>query len=203
MRITDTGAEITKLEARALLAHASKDETREHLASIHVDPARGAVVATDGHRLALCNGAEPSACFAFSVPREAIERAQKASKPASMVRLTLRSDGRVDVAVDLPNSTLTETIAATEANDGRQFPPYQQIVPDRSAVQPATTALGFNAKYFGDMALCAVAAGLDKTTGVQFLGSVPQDKNPELAPMLFTSTGPEGTWSIVVMPMRI
>lgn len=81
----------TRAELRALLAHASTDETRLHLCALHYEPGScpPRVFATDGHRLLVgaCQGPDrvgdplPST----SLPRDTLENAIRLARGASAI----------------------------------------------------------------------------------------------------------------------
>ncbi len=93
------------------------------------------------------------------------------------------------------------------------FPPYGQVIPgleaqgadtyesydkDDKGTKPRAKVFGMNTRYLGDIGLCAIAAGCERTMGAELhLGPGPLD------PLLALCKGPEGSWTVVVMPMRI
>ena len=59
MIFTRSDVSFSKADLVALLAHASKDETRAHLAAVHFDANTGRAFASDGHRMAIRKGDKP------------------------------------------------------------------------------------------------------------------------------------------------
>ena len=219
----------TRAEAKALAAFASADETRLHLNAVLVDFATGAAVTTDGHRLAKSNSA---ACFDGAepclIPLDAWMRAIKAcskkthgilvQRAGAAVTLTAIDPGHCPLRMfgseDGPTAEALPqwALGAVQANLRTvQFPPYEQVIPsadaqnaetwkgygDTAGTHPRTKTIGVNARYVGDCALVAIAAG-NETGGVELhLPPGPLD------PIVGKCEGPEGSWTVVVMPMRI
>ena len=145
MKRQDGALILKRSELRALLAHASKDTTREALCSLLVDVERGVVVATDGHRLALLGhedwplaswtlqdlGTIPSPS-AVIVPRAPLEAASKACPPKGCV--VLRADGpRVIVemhATDLPLGAPMSSSQPLRVEVA--FPAISQVMPSHA-----------------------------------------------------------------------
>jgi DNA polymerase III sliding clamp (beta) subunit (PCNA family) len=189
MRIEDTSVFLTKLEVRALVAHASDDETRLHINSVCFDLAEGAVVATDGHRLAKLNGGpkQPDKCQQL-VPRDVVERAGKSVRKADAeIEFAFVRDGGCNIRVD-GSETLARTVDA-------RFPPYDQVIPG-DAADPSAERIGFNPPYLADLCLVSKAAGNKPATFRVFCDG-------ELDPAKATFESVAGRWTVVVMPCRI
>lgn len=221
----------SKAEIKALAEFASKDTTRAHLNAVLVDFAKGSAVSTDGHRLAKSNSAacfaDAPPCL---IPLDAWERAGRLCRKASHGVLVKRDGDRVNLTAIDPGSFRLDMFGGPDGPEPEamsrfalgsvearcpdaQFPPYEQVIPnmgDQEAetytdhstgdpvVKPRTTVFGMNARYLGSLGLCAIAAGHARTEGVELHpGPGPLD------PLLALCNGPDGAWTVVVMPMRI
>mgnify|MGYP001600396108 FL=1 len=218
-------AVFTRADAKALAAFASTDQTRQHLNCVLVDFARGAAVATDGHRLAKANSA---ACFADAapclVPLDAWTRAIKACSKSRCGILVRRAGAAVRLdTIDPGNHVPLKSFGGEESPDVSlcslatvetrsldvQFPPYERVIPDMAAQHadtytgfgddkgehPRAKAIGFNMRYLGDVQLTAEAAGCK--------GAELHPGPGPLDPLVALCNGSEGSWTVVVMPIRI
>ncbi len=110
---------------------ASRDETRSHLCGIHFNGFE--IVATDGHRLHLCDGLlQPPSGDArpFTLPIWVVDAIQ------ALVKIRIGRGEIISVEYDGDHITVTmgDTSIITrrvEANEHFVFPPYEQIIPHR------------------------------------------------------------------------
>lgn len=218
------GCEMSKADLVALLAFASKDETRRHLCGVYFDPSNGRAVATNGHVLAIAKNCGTFDAPPFILGRDALQRAAKVCgsgmmieivapagdepKPAAVVRVT------VDRCAGGPGPV--ETVACVDAT----FPPVDAVVPSlgqygaedaRSAGEPlpnhttgdeqptarCAPVMGFDAEYLALLALPRKAIG-GRSMGVAL--RLPTDA---LSPAVATCESHETRWTMVVMPMRV
>ena len=155
MIFTRSDVSFSKADLVALLAHASKDETRAHLAAVHFDGYTGRAFAADGHRMAIRKG-DGEAPWCYVVGRAALEAAAKTPKAA--VYILHPSTGDI-VAMSKANAKLA-TIQAPHVTDakGARVPvlPVDQIVgaPASSHVRQMV-----NPRYLADLVYVADAAG--------------------------------------------
>lgn len=168
---------ITKLEAKALLTFACKDQTR--LRCVGFFPSNGDVCATDGYTLAVCRAAgERDGKGGFIVPRDALERAYKLMRRATDTMAvsngSIESDGATVayVPVDTP------------------FPKYKPVIPRQGRGIPAQR-VAINATYHARLLVVQKAAGTD---GVH-LYPPPGELDAYLARC--------GAWTVVVCPIRL
>ena len=184
MRLEANTFTISKAEARALVAFASPDETRQHLNAILFDPSNGAAVATDGHTLVRLKGLGCAVGPAFLVDRDTLEKASKLAKKDDEITVNgaVSVDGTVMQYADLSECT---------------FPPYEQVIPKLKEDREIAPAVGINTDYLGRLSLVAKACGkVHPRVTCQVSG--------ELDPILYTCEGPDsGDWTVVIMPVRI
>lgn len=168
--------EISLAVATALLRFASKDATRPIGVGVH----RGALCATDGHRLVAfdLDGTKPGA-------RQYAERYHGKRWARSYIETLLK------VAKAKKEPTLKLELA--QQQDG--FPTVSQVIPSY-ALEPskATDRIGVNPEYLADLAPVAKAC---EAAAVQ-LASV----QGELDPIGFYVRGTDLQARVVIMPMR-
>lgn len=131
---------------RAALMHAGKRDVRYYLNGVHVDAARGCIVATDGHRLFVGRMPEFTrpvgpAPEGFIIPRAELEMALKVHKAthgrkADAEPLTIERTGDA--------LRLGPTVTATRV-DG-QFPEVTRVIPR----EVSGVFAGLNADYVTD-----------------------------------------------------
>jgi hypothetical protein len=197
-------------EAKALAAFASTDAaSTQALRSVCIDFARGAAVATDGHRLAKSNGAQSfAAAPQLLVPLPAWQQALKAcsGKKRSGV-VARREDHGVELSVidagpydlmslggsaDCARLTLATIRTAPFVDD--TFPDYERVIPEL-APDRAISRFGVNPCYLADLHLVAKAAG------GSFIEVLPPPD--EYTPLVVRAEGSEGSWLVLVMPVRL
>jgi hypothetical protein len=195
---------LSKPELRALLAHASEDETRPHVCGVGFFPQKGAACATDGHRLALLECDEKSDVAAFIVSRATLEAAMKACPAKGAIgvsreRLTVHEAAALGPALSTIAPTMTLAVPPVLAS----FPPYEHIIPGDyrgNADREPAPCFGVNARYLADVALCAAACekikGTSKTLHEPHLVFYPP--TGYLDPMIATV----GPWLVLLMPAR-
>lgn len=185
MIFAPTTVSLTKAELRALVTHSSTDETRPRVNAILFNATERCAVATDGHRLAICEADGDAAPWSYLMPRAAAETALRAPKAEVYILNTVSQDL---TAFDKQNRKIG-TFDARKVD--AQFSPYRQVLgtpSDRGVSQ------GFNAAYLADVALVTAAAPESgRMNGVVFHPGA-----GELDPAHFTS----GRWTVVLMPMR-
>ena len=187
MIFTRSDVSFSKADLVALLAHASKDETRAHLAAVHFDGYTGRAFAADGHRMAIRKG-DGEAPWCYVVGRAALEAAAKTPKAA--VYILHPSTGDI-VAMSKATAKLA-TIQAPHVTDakGARVPvlPVDQIVgaPASSHVRQMV-----NPRYLADLVYVADAAG---ETMVRAYPAA-----DEHDPMQYHV----GPWIVTIMPGRL
>lgn len=196
MRFQGTEVILTKAEAKALVQHSSKDETRPHVNAVLFSSAEYRAVATDGHRLLIGSPREKPAGDGLQVlvPRSALERMIKMAGGKSH---QIRIDLATPKAVIVDTSRVPEVAVASVdfAPVSAQFPPYEQVVP-KLPVRTAEVGFHLNADYLADSAL-VTAATENRTSGL----TVYAPAGP-LDPILLATSGAESEWRLVIMPMR-
>jgi hypothetical protein len=220
MLCTENGFDFAVEDAKALLAFASKDETRPNLCGIGLDATRGHAFGTDGHTLAVATNCGKHDHKAFVVPRAVMEQAVKIAKrgriliswPTLATKLRLVStDGMPtpwsddDEDEDAPravNVTCGGTTFRANITNATP-PPVEQVVPDRKD-ESGTSAgrIGANMDYLARLVLVQKAAGVG--------GMVMQGGKGELDPIRFDVSncrtgdlGDQTQWVAVIMPMRL
>ncbi len=194
MNITTNGARLTKLECVALMAHACKDECRDHIFSVHFDPEQVSAVATDGHRLAVLRAEAQADSPAWTKRTVRLPAIQKAR--------TLAKRGSDEIVFDFIAGTVTVVdrggtvvVAIPLEYSSSEFPPYLTIMPKEISAASAQVAFALNAKYMADLELAQKAVG-DRGVGIVCFAP-----NKPLDPVLF-KTSP-GNWTVLVMPFRV
>ena len=114
--------------AKALLAIAPKQDVRYYLNGIHVDTAKGRLVATDGKMmlLAKCEAVMTADCPPTIIERDHMARAIKAApKKAETIAVTLAHE-----AQNGADTVWTVTLdgIAGKPTDGR-YPEYERVIP--------------------------------------------------------------------------
>lgn len=169
--------EISLPVAAALLAFASKDDTREHLCCVGVD--QDALCATDGHRAVQFGFAtDGSSHHGKTWSRDYVETAVKIAKARKLATLELRF---------ADCQTTTEGV----------FPPISRVMPD-DGLRPAKEPVGVNPAYLADLEKVRKACD---ATGV-LLSSM----RGSCDPLGFTVDGTHrgGVRArVAIMPMRI
>ncbi|MBM3992495.1 MAG: hypothetical protein FJ298_16065 [Planctomycetes bacterium] len=195
MHIEESTYTLTALELKALLAHASDDETRPQLCAVAF---RGSCAyATDGHRMARLDGEGEGIGPEYLCPTKPLALAVKAAGAKGRVFVDAASDTLI--ATDAKGATVG-TFAAPRA-PGVQAPPYEVVL--QPSHEPGHTGpVGLNPEYLGDLALARAASplvrgpnggkGKPPTVAIQFGAS-------NLDPVRCTV----GPWLVVIMPMRL
>jgi len=222
MRLTESGSfALTRAELVALMTHASSDITRAHVNSVCFDVGRGRVVATDGHRLAVClareaPGPRPDVSYLISLDDcKAAVRSAKQKVHTICFDLLKRPEKKDDVCgveiriVDTsmypdpfdPSFPDALQVRMRPRPVNAQFPPIDQVLrklPHKG--QPATSWYAVNASYLADLAVVVKAGACnDRCGGVQMFLPEPDD---ELGPMLACAKGDDCDWTVLIMPMR-
>jgi hypothetical protein len=177
---------VTKLELKALAAHASKDDTRPHINGICLQPTDMRVCATDGHRIAAVTafGVEGIVADAVIVPLAAI----KAMLRQPHAEWVLWPDGRAEAGGKDDASSVT--FKPVDA----KFPPVEQILKYDVRPNPGP-AFGLNVKYLADLKLVVDAANFDGKGEPSVAVCPPVEP---LDPIVFFT----GKWQVVLMPLR-
>jgi hypothetical protein len=175
---------LSKQDIQALAAFASTDETRPHLCCIYFEPEDGRAVATDGHTLVIRQDVsrEPGAA-PFLVRAKDLLAAAKA----------LAKDEGVNVA---PGSLTTTGAAFPIREIHATFPPYRDVI-KRPEGKKRATSFGIDVFYLSRLEKVAKAAGS------RVRGALIEPGETDLDPVHFTITGPESTWSGVIVPRRV
>lgn len=187
---------LSKQELVALLAHSSKDAARPFMSAVAFDTEKLRVMATDGHRAALCQCAPPLDSSTgqgktYILPRVFAEDVAKRLKGSE--EATFRFD-------DAGNATVSTTMGSTSYKlSEAQFPPIDQVIPKYDAETKSCSQIGFNAFYLADLELVGKATGGKQPKLVMTLGPTAMD--PALMKVESFARGCE--WTVVLMPMRI
>lgn len=190
----DATLHLTKADVAALATYASSDKTRAHIASVLVEPSRGRVVATDGHRLVAATAKEGGhAGEAYLVPAAELAKAAKLIDAKSDLVLAATRGDNGDAVVRIQAGTSTASFAAPDA---KTFPPVDQILAMRAAERGVVAdRIGLDAKCLNDILLAQKAA---ETRGVWV------DPWTDVAePIWFEARGFDATWVGCIMPMRL
>jgi hypothetical protein len=185
---------LTKRDVAALTTFASSDKTHPHLSSVLVEPLRGRVVSTDGHRLIVATAKDGGhAGEAYLVPAAELLTAAKLidAKGELIISATRGENG--DAVARIQAGTSTASFAAPDA---KMFPPVDQILAMRTAERGVVAdTIGINAEYLNDLLLVQKAAG---THGVKL-----DAWTNEQHPVWFEALGLDATWVGCIMPMRL
>lgn len=190
----DATLHLTKADVAALATYASSDKTRAHIASVLVEPSRGRVVATDGHRLVAATAKEGGhAGEAYLVPAAELAKAAKLIDAKSDLVLAATRGDNGDAVVRIQAGTSTASFAAPDA---KTFPPVDQILAMRAAERGVVAdRIGLNAKYLNDILLAQKAA---ESNGVAL-----EAWTDGAEPIWFEARGFDATWVGCIMPMRL
>ena len=199
---------LSRSELKAIIAHASTDDTRAHLNGVGFDVANGCAVATDGHRLAVLReelcviGAPFEADTKVTIVRLAtLERAAKMIPRGGSLRVQVTSPITATLTA-LEKSGAPGAVLNAEMSDSRdRFPPYVVILP--AAVEfgafPLPTRVGFNANYLADLALVQAAANEAAGKPKTLIGMDVQFPSTALDPMRVTCR----SWLVVITAVCI
>jgi hypothetical protein len=173
--------EVSLPVAKALLAFASKDATRQHICGVAIED--GKVCATDGHTAVMFDGA---------IVVAGGERA------AADVNSRVWARSLVETAVKVARAEKRDTILLQYGLmlpvDVR-FPPLARVMPD-DGIEGNDCPIGFNPSYTANLAAVAKACGHDGVMLTSLRGA--------LDPIGFRATGTEGISArAAIMPMRI
>lgn len=188
----------TVAELRAVISHASDDQSRQHITCVCFDTEKSRIAATDGHRLIVLKAAtrEPSGSPGqFLVNARKLQAALKGmGGKRTRVRVSCEP-GRIS----LESGNVQATLETTDAN----FPPIDQVIPEPERQDPAR-AVKFNPVYLGAVGVIHdVFESQRKRQCGERIG-VTIMLSRELEPALFLADfQEEGDATIVVMPMRV
>jgi hypothetical protein len=192
----ETGAfHLSKDGCRALLAFASQDQTRAHIACVHFDPGNGVACATDGHTMLRARNCGRSAHReAFSVPRDAFEQASRMLRKAGDELVVSGGGAEVVLRAHGERSGPLGELRCRPV-DG-QFPPYNEVVPSAPPTR-AVPVIGMNGDYLARIALVQRAA---ESHACRLM--LPAD---DLSPAVIETEGRSQptTWTAVIMPCRV
>lgn len=192
MKFSCQSVTLSKIEARALLAHASKDLTHSRMSSVFFDARDLVAMATDGHRGVIAKGTGDVSEWRTLVPREALE----AALVARVATLTITTD----------EEGLTGTIEALDKRgaqvkaesftwpDGATFPSLKLNF--RRAELNGTMA-GLDARYLASLALVQSAAEETSDDDQRVICCPPESDDGY--PFKFIV----GAWTVIIMPCYI
>jgi hypothetical protein len=213
--------DLTKAELKALLAHASTDETKPHLSAIVVEP--GAcpprVWACDGSRVAVAVAQCPDTVgsverTAIVVPRQPLDQALRlAGGTGRTVRLRIgpREDapdhgptvlgapvGQISIEVLGANGEPTGASLWCKRSDA-QAPPIDNVLPDPNP-EPGVRAgyVHLDPVFLGDLRHVVAAAESDPHPAATLAGIRLYSPTGEVDPVAFTA----GAWTVVLMPRK-
>lgn len=197
MLITENILYLSKLEAKAILLHASVDCTRPHLSGVLVESGSSTrLVATDGHRLAVaeCQG---QLTHGGLIRREDLERAIKAAGAKEVLAIEPNGGSHMTLGVATGEGGALRAGVKVSLADER-FPPWRQALPGADKIGPTGAgSLGINADYIGDVGAVAKACG--KRNGAIKLCI----QAGELEPVRWECSGNGADWEGCIMPVRI
>lgn len=181
----------SKAELKALVAHSSKDETRQHVHCLALIGTKASAVTTDGHRLCLVTSQLVGTFDEVLVPRDAVDRAIK------------MADAKGSVVIDVETNQIVLRNAETQPTgtitfkpyDDAKFPPYEQILP-AFPFDNAASAFVVSARYLASLLLVTEACE-SRTDGI--VCSAPSS---EIDPISFVVSGADNEWTVIIMPQR-
>jgi hypothetical protein len=175
----------------------SRDETRPHLVSAHLDKAKARLVATDGHMLVAIPVKVEAGDVDGPVPKEALREARS---HANRTRYSRKKgdDG-------LPRIRVGKRLLDTGGAIYRRpppctFPPWELVIPTVEPGEPGTVTIGFNPHLF-----VAVAKAIGEGTRrpfVQVTFKLPNAGQEALEPFVIRAGNGSGEAIAVVMPAR-
>jgi len=175
---------MTKKEATALAAFASKNSGRPRLNGVRIDP-DGCVIACDGTRILAWQPSAPVESTPGTIHLSALEAGIRAAKGGARIRIT-HADGPVvevdDLAIKGP--AVTET-----------FPPWRDVLPKKR--RKGSEKIGINPSLFTAVTKVRDAVSTRRPVAVVF------DTGGALDPVHAAVDGDGGTWTIIIMPMRV
>lgn len=184
---------LTKQETKALLAHASKDDTRPQLVCVRFD--RGHAVTTDGCRIACLDVQSADRDGpAGSVPRAALELALKvASRAKDEIHVTITPEEApcYEIRVTRDGETLYQ--AGGTVDPGGPFPDWRQVIPPTDRSDAPAPVIGVNPAYLADLALVSKAIGADT--------AIEMRAGDAYSPILFVARYASREWRVVIMPV--
>jgi hypothetical protein len=185
---------LTKRDVAALTTFASTDNSRPQLSSVLVEPSRGRVVATDGHRIVVVTACEGGhAGEAYLVARDELLKAAKLidAKGELVVSATRVLVDQTTVRIQAGTS-----VSTTTSEEAKAFPAIEQILAERTAERGVVAdTLGINAVYFNDLLLVQKAAAVNGVKLDAWTG--------KFDPIWFEAAGFEATWIGCIMPMHL
>lgn len=214
MKIEATSITLDRPELAALLLSACADECRVNLCNVHVDPASGVAVTTDGHRLTVASAAGvrfPHA-RAVNLPLPMLQAAVKAAKVREAIAIAWDAKGACTATVGTYDNAGDfkpgNTVIRGELSSA-QFPPWRAVYPAK--LHRSAVPLTLNPYYLADV-LGAVAKLQGSHAQVTCYGAakgtaragVTADEDAALSPIVFaaTDTSRGCEWRMVIMPMR-
>jgi hypothetical protein len=178
---------LTYHELRCLIAHASKDETRQHISGVYFDSKKGVVASTDGHRLAL-RVSDPYGTTPALFPLSQMALVLRCMAATDAVEVT-----EEEATVCDRNSIPLVTIPLKAS--GEQFPPYHTVVPGGVTKQePVVVAMD-------SRLMCHAVKHLTKISGSE-TRQVHMRTFGKVDPVEFTVQAAGSIWAILVMLQR-
>jgi hypothetical protein len=197
MKFTEDALVIDRCELRALLAFASSDDTRPQMESIHIEPDRGRVYATDGHRLLMLES-EPGDGTPYAIPARAMARAMRVFAAAIQVR---HGDGAITLDDDPCARMISsgcDLIVLTMPARAVEPPPIDSVLASVDMTSPPVSSYSLNAKYLSDVRLIG-ELGSSRSNGISL--HAPRGDH---GPVLVTATSDDGTEATgLLMPIRM
>lgn len=197
MRIIENVLYLSKVEAKAILAHASLDSTRLHLCGVMVESGSTTrLVATDGHRLAVaeCQG---QLTHGGVIHREDLERAIKAAGAKETIAVEPNGGEHMTLGVANGEGGPLRAGVKVKLSDVR-YPPWRQVLPAADSIgATGVGTIGISADYIGDVGQVAKACG--KRNGAVKL-CLPAN---ELDPVRWECEGNGASWEGCIMPVRL
>lgn len=218
--------EISKSEIKALLAFASKDSTRPHLACVYFaeEPEKGSdsidesigriltgsavAVSTDGHTIIKMTSGKRASNVASAfeyLPPECDPGFMVPREDLERVGKMLTNKSHALIAFDLLASGKVATISANGAEMAikcvdAKYVPYSQVIPAKRTKTTSSIcdSVGISTKYLARLELVTDALELSRTCGVKLQLPV-----TDLDPLRFDAVGHETSAIVVIMPMRI
>jgi hypothetical protein len=212
---------LSRAELRALLAHASKDQTRPHLYGLFIAVDAGFVAATDGHRLAVVRADEGVTDWGNDkghiIARSAIETAVKVARAKGEITFSAEPNGVTIEAWEATAGIGRATYSAAWGRVEATYPPIRQVIPaywhervetqseaqQRAArgeevqqVRESAQCWGANGKYVAE-AIELVGASSDYDRGNVIISGPTTPLDP------FVVHNRQSTTFVVIMPVRV
>lgn len=213
MHIENNEFVLTRADARALLAFASADDTREYICGVWFDPARSRAFSTDGAAavVAQCSGDVVSHEPPRLVPYADFESATKALGRSDVLRVSVGAPPGTGASLGTGDATVILTVDGSLRRTPRapyslplvrcpdeRPPPVDQVLPRLDAATRPRPAWGtFDPQLLARATLIGEAATGERDGAVEFW---PAEET--LMASLLVAYGDGVEWTAAIMPRR-